>query len=60
MNPPKYLPGNIVKYKNAQAHIFEVFSSGSIEDYTWRYGIEIKRGKNKGIYNLTEREVESA
>jgi len=56
-HPPKYLPGDIIRYKKAQAHIFEVYSSGDIENYTWRYGVEIKRGKNRGVYSLTEREL---
>ena len=56
MKNPKWLPGDIAKYKGSQAHIFGVYSSGEV----WRYEVQIKRGKNRGTYSFTESELQDA
>ena len=56
MKNPKWLPGDIAKYRGSQAHIFEVYSSGEI----WRYGCQIKRGRYKGTHSFTEEELQDA
>jgi len=53
MNQAKFKIGDKPKYEGNQAVILDVFKSGGV----WRYEVEIKRGANKGLWCLTEREL---
>jgi hypothetical protein len=47
---PKYQINQVIRYKRANATIFDCYWGGT----DWRYEVYIARGKNRGTHSITE------